>query len=113
MSGHATRHWRNQKASAIALVLLGAWFLFRFLALPDPGYASVQAWLATPSQAWLMLLFAWSALWHSAQGVQVVVDDYVYGAAHGRARLVSRILHLAAAAVVAWALWSIAGGAGP
>ncbi|MBX3704055.1 MAG: succinate dehydrogenase, hydrophobic membrane anchor protein [Steroidobacteraceae bacterium] len=107
--GHATRHWRNQKISALALVVLGGWFLFSLLSLSDPGFGSVRAWLAVPAQALLMLLFSWCALWHSAQGVQVVVDDYVYGAWHARARLVSRSLHLAAAAAVAWALYVLAG----
>ncbi len=111
--GHATRHWRNQKLSAIALVILGGWFLWSLLSLPDPGYGSVRAWLSGPWQAALMLLFGWCALWHSAQGVQVVVDDYVYGAWHARARLASRLLHLAAALAVAWSVRSLAlGGPG-
>jgi len=109
-AGHATRHWRNQKISAIALVLLGVWFLFALLSLPDPGFDSVRAWLASPSQAALMLLFGWAALWHSAQGVQVVVDDYVYGDWHARVRIASRLLHLAAALAVAWAVWMLARG---
>jgi succinate dehydrogenase / fumarate reductase membrane anchor subunit len=110
-AGHATRHWRNQRISAIALVLLGGWFLFSLLSLPDPGFSSVRAWLAAPWQAALMLLFGWSALWHSAQGVQVVVDDYVYGAWHERVRWASRLLHLAAAVAIAWSVWTLAQGA--
>lgn len=110
-AGHATRHWRNQRISAIALVLLGGWFLYSLLSLPDPGFGSVRAWLAAPWQAALMVLFGWSALWHSAQGVQVVVDDYVYGAWHERVRWASRLLHLAAALAVAWSVWTLAQGA--
>jgi succinate dehydrogenase / fumarate reductase membrane anchor subunit len=111
MSGHATRHWRNQKISAIALVLLGGWFLFSLLSLPDPGFASVRDWLGSPLQSALMLLFGWAALWHSAQGVQVVVDDYVAGAWHGRVRWASRLLHLAGAIAVAGSVWVLAQGA--
>ncbi|MGQ0429607.1 MAG: succinate dehydrogenase, hydrophobic membrane anchor protein [Gammaproteobacteria bacterium] len=111
--GHATRHWRSQRLSAMALVLLGGWFLWSLLSLPDPGYASVRAWLAAPAQAALMLLFSWCALWHSAQGVQAVVDDYVFGLWHGRTRWASRLLHLAAAAAVAWALLTIVTGGAP
>ena len=108
--GHATRHWRNQRLSAIALVVLGSWFLYSFLSLPDPGYANVRAWLAAPGQAALMAIFGWCTLWHSAQGVQVVVDDYAGRDWHGRLRWGSRILHLAAAAALAWALWTLARG---
>ena len=107
---HATRHWRNQRVTAIGLVPLGLWFLVQLLSLPDLGHATVRAWIAQPAQAVLLLLFAWCALWHSAQGVQVVVEDYVGG------RLLSptvRLLHVAhwvAALLVAWSIWAMAGG---
>lgn len=111
MSGAgATRHWRNQRLSAIALVPLGLWFLSGLLSLPDLGHATVAAWLSRPQAALPMLAFGWCALWHSAQGVQVVIDDYVPGRHHATTRLASRILHLAAAAVVAWAVFAIAAG---
>jgi succinate dehydrogenase / fumarate reductase membrane anchor subunit len=108
----ATRHWRNQRLSAIALVPLGLWFLTGLLSLPDLGHATVASWLARPQAALPMLAFGWCALWHSAQGVQVVVDDYVPGRQHATARLASRILHLAAAAVLAWAVLSVLTGRG-
>ncbi len=113
MSGTGgTRHWRNQRISAIALVPLGLWFLFALLSQADLSHATVSAWLAEPREAGLMLLFGWTALWHSAQGVQAVVDDYVIGPRHAPARWGSRLLHLAAAAALAWALLSIATGTG-
>jgi len=113
MSGHgATRHWRNQRISAMALVPLGIWFLYALFSRPDLSHASVVAWLATPWQAGLMLLFGWCALWHSAQGVQVVVDDYVPGRLHARVRLASRLLHGALALVLAAAIGVIATGGG-
>lgn len=111
MSGHATRHWRNQRISALALLPLGGWFLWSLLSLPDLGYPAMRAWLAAPTQSLLMLLFAWCALWHSAQGVQAIVDDYVGGGWHAPARWLSRLGHLAAAAAVAWALVTILRGA--
>jgi succinate dehydrogenase / fumarate reductase membrane anchor subunit len=108
----ATRHWRNQRISAMALVPLGAWFVFALLSQPDLTHASVVAWLSQPWQASLMLAFGWCTLWHSAQGVQVVVDDYVPGARHSRVRLASRLLHGAAALVLALAVGAIAAGGG-
>lgn len=114
MSEHgATRHWRNQRISAMALVPLGIWFLSALLSQPDLSHASVVAWLATPWQAGLMLLFGWCALWHSAQGVQVVVDDYVPGHLYARVRLASRLLHGALALALAAAIGIIATGGGP
>jgi succinate dehydrogenase hydrophobic anchor subunit len=78
------------------------------LSLPDLGFAAVTGWLAAPLQAALMLLFGWCALWHSAQGVQVVIDDYVPGNLHSRVRWISRLSHLALAALLAWTLARIA-----
>ena len=109
---HATRHWRNQRVSAIALLLLGPWFIYKLLMLPALDYATVTAWIAEPLQALLLLLFAWSTLWHSALGVQVVVDDYVGGRLHVPTARFLQVAHGAAAIAVGWSIWMIAlGGA--
>lgn len=109
---HATRHWRNQRVSAIAVLLLGPWFMYALLSLPALDYATVTAWIAAPLQALLLLLFAWSAIWHSALGVQVVVDDYVGGRLHTPTGRVLQAAHWAAGIAVAWSIWTIAlGGA--
>lgn len=107
---HATRHWRNQRVTAIGLVPLGLWFLLKLLSLPDLGHATVQAWIAKPAQAVLLLLFAWFALWHSAQGVQAVVDDYVGGRLHAPTTRAFQFAHWVAALAVAWSIWTIARG---
>jgi succinate dehydrogenase / fumarate reductase membrane anchor subunit len=109
---NGARHWRNQRISAMALVPLGAWFVYALLSQPDLAHASVVAWLVNPWQAGLMLLFGWCALWHSAQGIQVVVDDYVPGRLHGRVRIASRLLHGALALILAAAVGAIAMGGG-
>ena len=98
---HATRHWRNQRVSAIALLLLGPWFLYALLSLPALDHVAVTAWIAKPLQALLLLLFAWSALWHSALGVQVVVDDYVGGSLQVVTARFLQAAHWAAAATAA------------
>jgi len=109
---HATVHWRNQRISAIALVPLGIWFLYALLGLPTLDYVTVTTWFAEPLQALLLLLFAWCALWHSALGVQVVVEDYVGGRLHAPTARILKIAHWAAAIAVAWSIWAIAlGGA--
>lgn len=107
---HATRHWRNQRVSAVALLLLGPWFIYALLSLPALDHATVTAWIAEPLQALLLLLFAWSALWHSALGVQVVVDDYVGGSLHAVTARLLQAAHWAAAAAVAWSIGMIALG---
>lgn len=111
--GSATRHWRNQRLTSIALVPLGLWFAIVLLALPDFTHATVMRWLAHPLQAGLMALLAAAALWHSMQGLQVVVEDYVGGRSRVVTLVLLRLLHLVAALAAAWAIATIAlaGGA--
>ena len=107
---HAKRHWRNQRVSAIALLPLGFWFLYMLLKLPSFDHATVTAWIAEPLQALLLSLFAWCALWHSALGVQVVVEDYVGGRLHAPTAIFLKIAHWAAAIAVAGCIWLIVRG---
>ena len=70
-------HWWHLRTTSAALAVLGVWFVFAVLTLPDLGRASVVAWLARPFSAVLMVLFVFVTVWHSLLGVQVVVEDYV------------------------------------
>ena len=71
-------HWWDQRVSAVALAMLGVWFLFSLVTLPDLSHATVLAFVGTPWRATLIALFVAVAAWHSALGVQVVVEDYVH-----------------------------------
>jgi len=110
MSGSASRHWRHQRLTAISLVPLGLWFLLAIARQPALDHATVTALFAKPLQALLAALFGAALLWHSLQGIQVVAEDYVRGRALGAVLAVARLLHLAAAASLAWAIWTLATG---
>jgi len=71
-------HWWDQRVSAVALVVLGVWFLFSIVTLPDLSYGTVVAFAGTPWRAVLIALFVAASAWHSALGVQVVIEDYVH-----------------------------------
>lgn len=91
---------------------LGLWFLWSLLMLPALDHATVIAWIAQPLQALLLLLFALCGLWHSAQGVQVVVEDYVGGRLLAPTARILRVAHWLMAIAVAWSIGVIvAGGA--
>lgn len=106
----ASRHWRNQRLTSIALLPLGLWFLLALLAQPALDHDGVTRWLAQPLQAALGALFGAALLWHSMQGVQVVLEDYARGALRRWAIRVAWLLHAAAALVLVAALWRIAFG---
>lgn len=105
-----SRHWRNQRFSSIALVPLAGWFLAALCVMPDLSYATMRLWLSQPLQALLAAAFGATALWHSAQGWRVVLEDYVGGHWLAPSLLVSRLVHLGAAAALLAALALIVAG---
>ncbi len=112
-TGNGSRHWRNQRLTSIALVPLSLWFLFALSRQSALDHATVAALFAKPLQVLLAALLGVALLWHSMQGVQVVLEDYVRGRLLGPLLAAARILHLAAAVVLAWELWSLAAGGAP
>jgi succinate dehydrogenase / fumarate reductase membrane anchor subunit len=110
--GSATRHWRNQRLTSIALLPLGLWFLLSLLGQPSLDHEIVAGWFAKPLQAVLAALYGAALLWHSMQGVQVVLEDYVGGSLRTLSIGLARLLHAAAAVALAVALGRLAlGGA--
>ena len=77
-SAHSgTAHWWTQRVSAVALIPLTLWLLLSLLMLPDLGYLTVRAWLATPLSAFLAILLIVTLAWHAELGTNVVAEDYV------------------------------------
>jgi succinate dehydrogenase / fumarate reductase membrane anchor subunit len=74
-----TDHWWMQRVTAIALVLLGGWFLVSFAGLPGYSLEDVTAWVRYPMNAIVLLLGSVTLAYHSMLGVQVVIEDYVHG----------------------------------
>ena len=74
-------HFVMQRVTAIALVLLGAWFAWIALRLFQLDHDGAHALVAQPWNAVLMLAFVVAVFWHAQLGLQVVVEDYVHG--HG------------------------------
>jgi succinate dehydrogenase / fumarate reductase membrane anchor subunit len=106
----ASRHWRNQRLTSVALLPLCLWFLVSLLRQPALDYAVVSGWFAKPLQAFLAALLGAALLWHSMQGWQVVLEDYVGGRLRGVSIGLARLLHAAAAVVLAVALVRLVSG---
>jgi succinate dehydrogenase / fumarate reductase membrane anchor subunit len=70
-------HWYAQRVTAVALVLLGLWFIVSLATLGGASHANVVAWLSSPVAAALAVLLVLTAAWHALLGLQVVVEDYV------------------------------------
>ena len=74
-------HWYAQRVTAVALVLLGGWFVAALASLDSGSHAAIVAWLGSPLSSVLAVLFVGVAAYHANLGLQVVVEDYV--ASHG------------------------------
>jgi succinate dehydrogenase / fumarate reductase membrane anchor subunit len=104
-------HWWHLRTTSAALAVLGIWFVFAVLTLPDLSRASVVAWLGRPFSAVLMLLFVFVTVWHSLLGVQVVVEDYVRGkGARVLVLVLLRFVHVLAGAAALFAVLKLALG---
>ena len=71
-------HFITQRVTAVALVLLGAWFVWSVLLLLRLDYAGAHACVAQPLNAVLLLAFVVTMFWHAQLGLQVVIEDYVH-----------------------------------
>jgi succinate dehydrogenase / fumarate reductase membrane anchor subunit len=82
-----TGHFLWQRVTAIALVLLGAYFIGLLLGLGGADYQRARAIVSTPFNAALLVAFLVAACWHAKLGLQVIIEDYLHtpllgGAAH-------------------------------
>ena len=75
---HGTRHFWNQRITAVALVPLCAWFVFSMVAVGGAHYDAVHEWARQPGTALLLGVFTISLFYHAQLGIQVVIEDYVH-----------------------------------
>ena len=76
-AGSGSKHWWHQRFSAIIMVLVAFW-LFSFakqLAAVDSN--SIIEIVQTPCNIIMLSLFSLTGFYHSALGMQVVIEDYV------------------------------------
>lgn len=102
---HGTGHWLLQRFTAAGNLVLVVFFAISLLMLPDLSYATVSQWLGQAVPAVAMALLVISVFWHARLGLQVLVEDYLDGAARFAAIL---LLNLAAFAGIAAGLFFIA-----
>ncbi len=107
-----TEHWWGQRISALALAVLGIWFVIAIAGLENFGYASVTVWIRQPVSSVLLVLTVLTLCYHSKLGVQIVVEDYVHAAGLKLATLIaSTFMHVLLAAVGVVAVLRLAFGA--
>ena len=107
-----TGHWLTQRVTAVALLLLGGWFLVTLAGIGRFDHASVLSWAGQPLRAVLLILLSVTLAWHSQLGLQVVIEDYVHRPLLKVACLVAnRFVHVLIAVAMVFAVLRIALGA--
>ena len=78
-AGDGPSHWWAQRVSAVALALLGLWFMAAILSTDLSSHEALTAWLSSPFSAVLMLVLVVTASYHAFLGLEVVIEDYTSG----------------------------------
>jgi len=106
-----TQHWWAQRLTAVAMVPLGLWFIFSLPGMPHGNYQLVAAWIAEPLHAIPLLLLVIALVYHSSLGLQVVVEDYVHGAAGVVTLIIVKFVHVVLAVAGIYAVVTVSLGA--
>jgi succinate dehydrogenase / fumarate reductase membrane anchor subunit len=72
-------HWWMQRVTAVALVPLVLWFVIAVIGLVGADRAAVIAWVKSPMPAVFLILLLVATFYHTALGLQLVIEDYVHG----------------------------------
>ncbi len=73
--------WWAERVSAVALVPVTLWFAATIIAHIGSDYATFIVWLRTPLAVILMILLLIALFFHTALGLQVVIEDYIHSGA--------------------------------
>jgi len=73
-----TDHWWAQRVSAVALAMLGSWFVISIAVLGTFKYGNVLNFIQRPVNAVLLALLSITLAYHSYLGTRVVIEDYVH-----------------------------------
>lgn len=106
----AAEHWWLQRVTAVALLPLGAWFAYALLTLEGFDYATVVAWVREPVTSILLILMIVAVGYHSALGLQVVVEDYVGKGSRPLVLMASTLAHVGLTIAAVFAVLKIAFG---
>jgi len=73
-----THHWWLHRVTSVALIFLTPLFAIPFAQALGEGHDAVLALYAVPFHALVAILFVAVSFHHLAQGLQVVIEDYVH-----------------------------------
>lgn len=104
-------HWWRERVTAVALIPLTLWFFASIIAHSASNYSAVIAWLRIPSSTLMMVLLLVALFYHTALGLQIIIEDYVHSARQVPALIIMKLSCAALAAVGTFSvLWIVGRG---
>jgi len=74
-----TRHMMHTRLTAAALLPLSIIFVCIVVSLVGKDYNTVRAALGNPFVSIVILLFLLAGIYHMMLGMQMIIEDYIYG----------------------------------
>lgn len=101
-------HWWAQRVTAAANLFLMVWFFAAIARMPAYDYDTARTWLQSPWAAIPMGLLIISVFYHFRLGLQVLIEDYVHGAARVAWLLILNFFTFGTAAIALFAILKVA-----
>ncbi|KQT82209.1 succinate dehydrogenase, hydrophobic membrane anchor protein [Aurantimonas sp. Leaf443] len=106
-----TEHFWLQRLTAVANAVLITFFVILLVSLHDEPYEGVRAAFSSPLVGLAMALVVISATVHMRLGMQVIIEDYVHGAAKLPLVLLNTFFAIAVAGACLFAIVKMSFGA--
>lgn len=74
----AKKHWIVLRLTALAAIPLCIWLVLNIVGLIGAPYEVFMAWLQSPVNAILMIIFIAVTFYHAALGCHEIIEDYVH-----------------------------------
>ena len=72
------KHWKYSRISSVVIIPLTIWFVIFFSKNFGMTFEHVSHSIAKPINSLMMFLFITATIFHLQQGLQVIIEDYVY-----------------------------------
>lgn len=107
MSKKGTSTFIIQRASAVVLIPLGAWFLIGVVGHLGGSYADARAFAAQPLNGLLFGAFIVIGAWHMRIGMAEIILDYVYSWMKDVLLFLNWLICIGVAAAAIWSVYAL------